>query len=80
MTEHVHYVDSQRSLEVWWEAMRGVPFLERLRGTLPDQDFEKLREDIIGLRARFADVAADGSVSPFNRYVTCRIVLDRAES
>jgi ubiquinone/menaquinone biosynthesis C-methylase UbiE len=80
MTEHVHYVEPQRSLDAWWEAMRGVPILERLRETLPDQDFEKFREDIIGLRARFADVATDGSVNPFNRYVTCRIDLDRAES
>ena len=28
------------------------------------------REDVIGLRARFADVAADGTVNPFNRYMT----------
>lgn len=80
VTEHVHYVDSQPSLEAWWEAMRGVPILERLRETLPDQDFEKFREDVIGLRARFADVTTDGSVNPFNRYVTCRIDLDGAES
>ena len=80
MTEHVHHVDSQPSLEAWWEAMRGVPILERLRETLPEQDFERYREDVIGLRARFADVAADGTVNPFNRYMTCRIDLDVAES
>jgi ubiquinone/menaquinone biosynthesis C-methylase UbiE len=76
VTERVHYVDSQPSLEAWWEAMRGVPVLERLRETLPGHDFDSFREDIIGLRARFADVATDGSVDPFNRYVICRVDPD----
>lgn len=80
VTDHLHHVDSQPSLNAWWEAMRDVPILERLRETLPDEDFEEFREDVIRLRARFADVDADGTLNPFNRYVTCRIDVAPAES
>jgi ubiquinone/menaquinone biosynthesis C-methylase UbiE len=76
ITEHVHYVDSQPSVEAWWEAMRGVPVLERLRETLAAQDFETFRQSIIALRLRFAVLASDGTVKPFNSYVTCRVDLD----
>ena len=80
ITEQVHHADPQPSMEAWWEAMRGVPILERLRETLREQDFQTFRKDVIALRARFADVAADGTVKPFNRYVICRVDLVRAES
>ncbi|WP_432477075.1 class I SAM-dependent methyltransferase [Nocardioides sp. GXQ0305] len=79
ITEHVHYVDPQPSVDAWWEAMRGVPILERLRETLSQRDFRTFRENVIALRLRFADVAADGTVTPFNRYVNCRVDLGHAE-
>ena len=60
--------------------MRGVPILERLRETLREQDFRTFREHVLAVRVRFADVAADGTVKPFNRYVTCRVDRGRAES
>jgi ubiquinone/menaquinone biosynthesis C-methylase UbiE len=80
ITEHVHYVDPQPSVEAWWEAMRGVPILERLRATLSEQDFRAFRESVIALRVRFADVAAGGTVKPFNRYLTCHVDVGHAES
>ncbi|HEX6150112.1 class I SAM-dependent methyltransferase [Nocardioides sp.] len=79
ITEHVHYVDPQPSVEAWWEAMRGVPILERLRATLSEQDFRTFRENVIALRVRYADVAADGTVKPFNRYLTCHVDVSHAE-
>jgi ubiquinone/menaquinone biosynthesis C-methylase UbiE len=80
ITEHVHYVDPQPSVEAWWEGMRGVPILERLRETLPEQDFRSFREQVMAVRIRFADVGADGTVKPFNRYVTCRVDPGSAQS
>lgn len=80
ITEHVHYVDPQPSVGAWWEAMRGVPILERLRETLRDKDFQTFREEVIAMRVRFADVAAGGALKPFNRYVTCRVDPGGAES
>jgi ubiquinone/menaquinone biosynthesis C-methylase UbiE len=73
MSEQVHYVDPHPSVEAWWEAMRGVPLLERLRDTLSEEDFRTFRDKVCAVRLGFADLAADGSVRPFNRYVTCRV-------
>ena len=79
ITEHIHHVDAHPSVEAWWEAMRGVPLLVRLRSTLSEEDFRSFREEVCASRTRFADLAADGSVRPFNRYVTCRVYLGRDE-
>jgi hypothetical protein len=35
---------------------------------------------VIDLRARFADVATDGSINPFNCYALCRIDPDPDQS
>jgi hypothetical protein len=67
-------------MQAWWEAMQGVPILERLRETLPEQDFQTFRTEVIALRARFADVTANGTVKPFNRYVICRVDPDPADN
>ena len=80
ITEHIHHLDPQPSMQAWWEAMQGVPILERLRETLPEQAFQTFRTDVSALRVRFADIAADGTIKPFNRYVVCSVDLDQAES
>lgn len=61
------------SLEAWWDSLRGVPLVERMRAELPTERFAELRSEIMGLQASYARIDADGTVRPSNGYVLVRI-------
>jgi SAM-dependent methyltransferase len=61
------------SAEAWWQSIQEVPIAKRMHDALPTDRFAELGREIVALRSRYARFGEDGSMTPVNDYVVCRI-------
>lgn len=61
------------SADAWFEGVLDVPIVARLRDTLPAEQFDELRREIVALRSHYADVDPDGTLHPREGYVVVRV-------